>query len=235
MHTRVHEYELEGQTHEGFVAVPEGDGPHPLVLVAHAWNGQADFDRDKATMLAELGYIGFAIDMFGKGNRGETMEECSALIAPFTEDRSKIRAGILKALEVAKALPEADASRVAAIGFCFGGMTVLDLARSGEDVRGVVSFHGLLGPSGLDAAPIKAKVLALHGYDDPMGPPEDLAAFLEEMNAGGADFQVHAYGQTVHAFTVPDAADHAHGIVYNEVAAKRAFASMKAFLAEILA
>lgn len=226
------EYDIAGTKCQGFVAYPAGDGVAPVVLVAHAWGGQSEFDRDQARMLADLGYVGFALDLFG-GKTGNSVEENQALIKPFTDDRTKIRDGMTASLETATALERADPAKVAAIGFCFGGMCVLDLARAGTDIAGVVSFHGLLFPNGLDPKPIKAKILALHGHDDPMVPPDVVADFYAEMDAGGADWQLHAYGGTKHAFTNPHANDHELGTVHDEIAAKRAFTSMREFLNEL--
>src|SRR5690606_12960269 len=126
-------------------------------------------------------------------------------------------------------------SRMAAIGFCFGGLCALDLARRGAPLRGVVSFHGLLNAPPPVAATVRARVLALHGYDDPMAPPEAAVAFAREMTERGADWQLHAYGHTRHAFTNPHAADHELGLVFNERAATRSWRSMGAFLDECLA
>lgn len=229
------DYDIDGTTAHGFAAYPAGDAKAPVVLVAHAWAGQTDFEREQAKMLASLGYIGFAIDLFG-GQTGSTTEECSALIEPFTNDRTKVRDAMMASVAAAQAkLPRAADGQLAAIGFCFGGLCVLDLARAGADVRGVVSFHGLLFPSGLERKPVKAKVLALHGNDDPMAPVEQANAFGVEMTQAGADWQLHVYGGTKHAFTNPQANDHELGTVYDEVSARRAFAAMRTFLAEALA
>jgi dienelactone hydrolase len=211
------------------------DEPRPAVLIAHAFAGQGDFERQKAERLAELGYVGIALDNYGKGVLGRTREESTALMRPFLEDRSKLQRRLLAGLEAARRHPRVDASRIGAIGFCFGGLCALDLARSGADVRGVVSFHGLLRPSGLEKKQITAKVLALHGHDDPMVPPEQVLAFEQEMTAAGADWQVHVYGGTVHAFTNPEANSPALGTAYQPSADRRSWASMKLFFEEALA
>lgn len=233
--TRLIEYTHGDVTLQGEMAWDDALGPRPAVLVAHAWAGRTDFEGDKARMLAELGYVGFAIDMYGKGIVGNGVEECSALMTPVVSDRPLLQARIGTAAEVIRQQPEVVDAPLAAIGFCFGGLCVLDLARSGADVAGVVSFHGILGaPDNITQPDISAKVLVLHGYDDPMADPDALRTFCDEMTAAGCDWQVHAYGQTTHAFTNPAANDPDFGTVYREVAAKRAFASMRAFLDEVL-
>jgi dienelactone hydrolase len=225
---------------EAFVATPTAtSGRKPAVLVAHAWAGQDDFARAQARMLAGLGYVGFAVDMYGKGRRGGTPEVNATLMQPFIEDRALLRRRIVAAANAAAAHPQVDGERLAAIGFCFGGMCVLDLARSGQHgVRGVVSFHGLLGAPGPGVGSprsISSKVLVLHPYDDPMAPPESVAALAAELTAAKADWQVHMYGGTLHAFTNPEANDPGRGTVYNATAARRSFASMELFLKECLA
>ena len=156
-------------------------------------------------------------------------------MAPFMEDRALLLGRVQAALQALRRQPEVDPARVAGIGFCFGGLCMLDLARSGADLAGVVSFHGLLSPPpGAGNVPIQAKILVLHGYDDPMGPPEQMLALADELTRAGCDWQIHAYGGTMHAFTNPVVNDPAFGTVYKESAERRALASMKNFLAELL-
>ena len=231
--TRAIDYDIDGKTYEGVLATG-GSGERPAVLVAHAWAGRSDFEVGKAKALAELGYAGFAVDLYGKGVLGTSTEENQALMTPFVEDRKMLRARLLNIIDVVKAQPEVDAGKIAAIGFCFGGLCVLDIARSGADVGGVVSFHGLLGGPG-DTSAVKAKILALHGWDDPMAPPADVEALGKELNAAGADWQLHAYGGVMHAFTHPDANDPDFGTVYNANADRRSWAAMKDFLEEVFA
>ena len=208
--------------------------PRPAVLISHAWGGRDEFVERKARRLAWRGYAAFALDMYGKGRRGTTHEQCSALIAPFMQDRALLARRITAALQALRGLPQVDPRRIAAMGFCFGGLCVLDLARSGADVRGVVAFHALLKPSGLPARRIGAKVMVLHGYDDPMAPPEDVLAIAKELTAAGADWKLHAYGHTVHAFTHPQANDPANGLQYNETADRRSWHALMQFLEEVL-
>lgn len=214
-----------------------GISHQPLVLVCHDWSGRNAFAEEKANQLAKLGYVGFALDMYGKGKLGQTKEEKSALIQPFMQNRTMLYQRIHAALDVAKKLAFIDSTRIAAIGFCFGGLCVLDLARGGADLRGVVSFHGLLqsppGPG--QAKPISAKILALHGYNDPMATMDQVATFAAEMNQAKADWQLNMYGQTQHAFMNPEANDPHFGTVYNPRTEKRAFAAMRLFLEEVFA
>jgi dienelactone hydrolase len=220
---------------QGYLAWDDAvEGKRPGVMIAHAWAGRSDFENGKAEDLAKLGYVGFAIDNFGKGVLGKSTEENSALIQPFLEDREMLQNRLLNALKVMKALDAVDDSRVAAIGFCFGGLCVLDLARSAADVNGIVSFHGLFGPPGNTAGnKIKAKVLVLHGWDDPMATPDQVVSLGAELSGMGADWQIHGYGNTMHAFTNPDAHDPDFGTVYNPDADRRSWNTMQDFLCEI--
>ena len=220
---------------EGFFCYDETrSGPLPAVLINHAWGGRDEFVARKARRLAWHGYAAFCLDMYGGGKQGKSTEENQALMAPFMADRALLARRITAALTTLRAQPQVDAKRVAAMGFCFGGLCVLDLARSGADVRGVASFHGLLKPNGLPAKAIKAKVLVMHGYDDPMAPPEDVLALAKEFTAAGADWQLHAYGKTMHAFTNPDANNPSFGTVYNANADRRSWHSMLNFFEEVL-
>ncbi len=236
MAERLIEYTHNGTTLEAYMAWDDSSpGPRPGVLISHAWAGRGEFECDKARMLAGLGYCAFALDLYGKGVRGSGIEENSKLMKPFVEDRAMLQSRLSAALETFGSQPEVDAERIAAIGFCFGGLCVLDLARIGAPVRGVVSLHGLFVPPGnTDGNKIGAKVMALHGHDDPMVPVEMVNALEKELTEGGADWQIHVYGNTMHAFTNPDANDPAHGTVYNPVAARRAWVVTKDFLAEVL-
>ncbi|MDP2903821.1 MAG: dienelactone hydrolase family protein [Methylovulum sp.] len=208
----------------------------PAVLINHAWGGRDAFVEEKAKQMAGLGYVGFAVDMYGKGILGTTPEENAALMQPFMNDRVMLQQRITSALAAVKLLPWVDDTNCAAIGYCFGGLCVLDLARTGADVKGVVSFHGLFGaPDNLKGQPIKAKVLALHGHDDPMVPVEQVIAFEKEMTEAGADWQLHAFGHTMHAFTNPVANNPGFGTVYQADADRRSWLAMKNFLAEIFA
>lgn len=220
---------------EGYSAVdPSKSGKKPAVMVIHDWSGRNEFAEKKAEKLAELGYIGFAVDIFGIGKLGKTKEEKMALIKPFLDDRAALRERVLAALQAVKNIPEVDQHQIGVIGFCFGGLCALDLGRSGADVRGIVSFHGLLNPpADLADKKILAKVLAIHGHDDPMVPFEEVLAFEREMTEQQVDWQVLIYGGTKHAFTNPLANDPDFGTVYKEIADKRSWIAMKNFFAEI--
>ncbi len=225
----------DGETRlEGYLTCPDNTGTHPLVLIAHTWRGRDEFVISKAQALAQLGYAGFALDMFGQGILGESVEENSRLIQPFLENRQYLLQRIQAALNFTKSLPVVNTQHIAAIGFCFGGLCVLDLARSGVDIQGVVSFHGLLNrPEKKPIQKIRSKVLVLHGYNDPMASHTQILEFQKEMDASQADWQMHIYGQAMHGFTNPQANDTNLGIVYNKQAAQRSWQAMKTFLAEI--
>lgn len=206
----------------------------PAVLISHAWAGRGELEEHRAEQLAELGYVGFALDMYGKGKRGASKEENAALMQPLIDDRTVLQRRMNLALDVCRKQKEVDANRVAAMGFCFGGLCALDLARTGAEVAGVASFHGLFSPPGnTDGNQISAKVLVLHGWDDPMAKPDQVLALAEELSAMGADWQIHAYGDTVHAFTNPAADDPDFGTVYDADADRRSWQSLQLFLAEI--
>ena len=230
------EYSHAGTVLEGFLANPARAGERrPAVLVSHAWAGRDDFAIARAKALAELGYAAFALDNYGKGVLGANNEENSNLIGPFMADRALLRDRLLAGLQTLRAQPGVDPDRIAIMGYCFGGLCALDLARSGADIRGAISFHGLFLPSGLEPRPITAKVLALHGYADPMVPPEQVVSFGKEMTDAGVDWQLHAYGGVLHAFTVPEANDLSLGALYNADAERRSWRALVDFLAEIFA
>ena len=223
------EYPAEGLTFKAYVAFDENiKEKKPGILIASDWSGRNDFACQKARLLAEEGYLGFALDMFGDAKQGETKEEKAALIQPLVIDRIKLQRRMLAAYEEIKKIEIVDAERIGAIGFCFGGLCVLDLARSGADVKGVVSFHGLLNPPEKIVS-IKSKILVLHGYADPMVPPEEVLAFANEMTKAKVDWQIHLYGHTLHAFTNPNANDPDFGTVYNANADARSWRAMKNF------
>jgi len=232
---RLIEYRDGDAVLEGMLAWDDSvRGPRPGVLVSHAWGGRSDYEDGRAKRLAELGYAAFALDLYGKGVRGNTPEENGALMQPFLEDRAMLQRRLLLSLATLRDQTEVDSTKIAAIGFCFGGLSVLDIARTGEALAGVVSIHGLFGsPGNTDGNTIKAKVLALHGWDDPMATPDDVIALTKELTALGADWQLHAYGNTVHAFTNPAANDMDRGTVYSASADERSWTAMRNFLDEL--
>jgi dienelactone hydrolase len=237
MHTETIDYQAGGITLEGYLAYDEqGQGKRPAVLIAHDWTGRRDFPCNKAVELAEAGYVGFALDMYGKGVFGSSddVEANAALMNPLVADRAVLRQRMLGALDVVKNLPEVDSRRIVAMGYCFGGMCVLELARSGADVKGVVSIHGIFTPGDTPNEKITARVLCLHGHDDPMVPPEQVLALETEMTEAGVDWQLHAYGGTMHAFTNPDANNPDFGAMYNARADRRSTRALHDFFDEVL-
>jgi dienelactone hydrolase len=222
---------------EAFFAFDDAlTGRRPAVLINHTWAGRDAFVAEKAKKLAELGYVGFAVDMYGKGVLGTNPEQNMTLMQPFMADRAMLQQRMKAALAAVKLMSWVDDSKIAAIGFCFGGLCSLDLARTGVDIKGVVSFHGLLVPPGnTQGVAIKAKILALCGNDDPLVPPEQVLAFEQEMTEAGADWQLHTYGNTMHGFTNPLANDPVFGTVYQPDADRRSWITMQNFLAEIFA
>jgi dienelactone hydrolase len=220
---------------QGFLAYDDRHtAPRPLVLIGHQWGGRDDFANAKAIAMAELGYVGFAWDVYGAGVLGHSVEENSALMTPFMQDRPLLLKRLQAGLNTAKALPQVDKSRVAAVGFCFGALCALDLARAGEAIQGAVSFHGLLAAPPVTQA-ISARVLVLHGSDDPLAPIEHVVALREELNAAGAAWELQVYGGAKHAFAVPGADVPAIGVKHHAVAERRSLAAAEAFLAEVLA
>lgn len=231
-----HEYTIGNTTFEGALVSKGVDRPQPVVLVFHGWEGRSDAQVEIAKKLAASGYAAFACDLFGKGVRGEITGDNSALIAPLLQDRVLLRERLLGTVSFVGTLRGVDAQRVAAIGFCFGGLCALDLARAGTDVRGVASFHGVLGrPESLPIMPIQASVIVFHGWEDPMAPPKDVVALGHELTSAKADWQIHAYGNTMHAFMAVGVDRPQAGLQYNARSAKRAWTALEAFLVEAFA
>ena len=220
---------------EAYLALPAGNGPHPCVLIAPNWVGQTAFDNKVADRLAALGYAAMAIDVYGKGRRGDPAGDNSALMGPWVQDRGALRQRLLAAVDAAAALAQVDAGRMAIIGYCFGGLCALDVARSGDvRIKAAVSFHGIYGTPGLGAqGPITAKVMALHGWEDPYTPPQDHHALAAELTAAGADWQIHAYGRACHSFT-NEGANSPGTAMYNPDADRRSWTAMTGLLAEVL-
>ncbi len=225
------EYQSGGVTCEGLHVVDTAkSGKLPSVLIIHQWTGLSDNEKMRARMLAELGYNVFAADIYGKGVRPLPPESAKEA-GKYKSDRKLYRERLLSALEVLSKNAHTDPTKVAAIGYCFGGTGVLELARSGAMVKGVVSFHGGLdSPTPADAHNIKGKVLALHGADDPFVPAKDVAAFEKEMQDAKVDYKLVSYPGAVHSFTQKAAGDdNSKGAAYNEAADKASWAEMRAF------
>lgn len=242
MQTRTLPYVVEGQTMQGFLAYDDSvKGPRPAVVIAHAWRGQDDFAREKALAFAKMGYVALAADLFGEGITAKSDEESLALMLPLFADRKLLQRRIVKAVELLKEEPLVDPKRIAGVGYCFGGLTMLELLRSGAEIAGVVSCHGLLadvlGEVRAKRPPIghrlHGSILFLHGADDPMVSDSDIRQVTEELDEHGVDWQFNTYSQTVHAFTNPDAKDPDHGTLYNARTAKRSWRSLVNFLEEI--
>lgn len=233
--TETIEYKHGDVTLEGHLTYEDSfRGPRPGVLVVHQWKGLSDYEKQRSEMLARLGYVAFAVDIYGKGVRPQTVEAASAEAGKYKNDRVLLRARVTAGLEALRRHKLSDARRVAAIGYCFGGTTVLEMARSGAEVAGVVSFHGALdSPRPEDGKNIKCKVLALHGADDPFVPDKEVAAFVAEMRGAKVDWQLVQYGGAVHSFTDWKADGSMPGAKYDERADKRSWEDMKQFLAEI--
>ncbi len=234
--TKTVEYKQGNTILEGYMAWDDAkSAKRPGVLIVHEWTGINDHIKQRAEMLAKLGYVAFAADIYGKGIRPSVQSEASKTAGIYKNDRPLMRARVRAGLEELKKQKLTDPQRIAAIGYCFGGTTVLELARDAADVKGVVSFHGGLStPTPLDAKNIKAKVLALHGADDPFVKVDEVIAFQDEMRKGGVDWQFISYSNAVHSFTNKAAGtDNSKGAAYNENADRRSWEAMKAFFAEI--
>lgn len=218
---------------EGFMAWNDSmSSRRPGVLIVHQWMGLGEFEQEKAKEIAALGYVAFAVDIYGKGVRPKTPDEARKLSSKYKGDRLLYRRRLQVALRQLLVSEHVDFKRVGAIGFCFGGTGVLELARSGAPIQGVVSFHGgLATPTPQDAKNIKAKVLVLHGADDPHVPEKEVLAFMKEMrDAKVVDWQFVAYGGAVHAFTDPRA--DRETAKYHPAAARRSREAMRIFFKE---
>jgi dienelactone hydrolase len=236
--TEVIEYKDGDVVCEGFLAYDDAtDKPRPGVLVVQDWTGVGDYVKGRAQQIAELGYVAFCPDIYGKGVRPTDPKECGALATKYKSDRPLLRQRVLAGLTQFLKSPLVDKDKIAAIGYCFGGTTVLELARSGADVKGGVSFHGGLdSPKPEDAKNIKGKLLICHGADDPFVKPPEVEAFKEEMLKSGVNYKLVAYPGAVHSFTRPDAGnDNSKGAAYNADADKKSWVEMKEFLAAVLA
>lgn len=197
----------------------------PTVLINHAWSGRDDFAEGVAVQMAANGYVGIALDNYGAGARPETIDEKMALMGPLKEDRAALLTRLTAGYKAAAALDMVDADAMAAIGFCFGGLCTLDMARAGLKLKAAISYHGLLDAPEGTAKKIETDVLVCHGWDDPMVPADQVVAFGEEMVAAGCDWTLMAFGNTQHAFMVPDADSPDMGLKYNKSAADQSWAA----------
>jgi dienelactone hydrolase len=242
MHEETIPYKLGNLEMKGYLAYDSSfSPPRPGILVAHAWRGLDDFAKEKARELAKLGYVAFAADVYGQGTTADTDEKALALMQPLFFNRKELRQRIGAAYDVLAKQPQVDRSKLGAIGFCFGGMTVIELLRDGRDLRGVVSFHGILGRTLKDkkaelapnAPHLKGSLLILNGHDDPLVKKEDVEYIQKEFTEAKVDWQLHDYGHVVHAFTNPQVTDVKTGMAYNAKAARRSWQSMVNFFEEV--
>lgn len=236
--TQVVEYKHGNTVLEGYLAYDDAiKGQRPGVMVVHEWTGLGPYVKQRSEQLAKLGYVAFAVDMYGKGIRPKNPKEAAAQATIYKSDRKLMRDRAAAGLKVLQANKLTDKNRIAAIGYCFGGTTVLELARSGANVAGVVSFHGNLDTPNLqDAKNIKGKVLVLHGANDPLVPKEQVDTFENEMRQANVNWELVKYGGAVHSFTNPEAGkDASKGVAYNATADRRSYADMRQFFAELFA
>ncbi len=197
-------YEIEGQPYEGYFAINEGFGAQqPIVLLVHDWDGVDEYEQRRVQMLAESGYAAFAVDLYGQGVRPTTTEESQAESGKLYSDRAAMRQRLYAGLAQAQRMAGVNPNQVVAIGYCFGGASVLEFARAGVGLNGFVSFHGgLETPEGQDYSAVAGPLLILHGGDDPVAPMTQVAALADQFNAAGVDYDMSIYGGARHAFTV---------------------------------
>lgn len=230
--TKEIEYRGDGISMKGFCAYPDRGSHLPAVLVAPTWAGRDNFACEKAIAMAKKGYLGFAIDLYGDGLVGSSKEENATLMNNLLNQEYALMTRLRTAFNVVKKMTRVDKSNIAAIGFCFGGRCVLDMARSNFDLKAVISFHGLLESDIVKEQNIDTKILVLHGYNDPMVPPEQVNNFQQEMDSRKAEWQLHSFGNTYHAFTNPNANDIEFGTVFNKTSNNRAWKLAEDFLRE---
>lgn len=230
------EYKIGDVTFQGYIAYDNANSSkRPGILIVHQWRGLTDHEKSSARQLAELGYFAFAADIYGKGVRPQSSEEAGKESGKYFADRILFRERLTAALSELKMQPLVDVNNIAAIGYCFGGGGVLELARSGADIKGVVSFHGSLKSANPeDAKNIKCKVLVLHGAIDPFVPQEVVMGFKKEMDDANVDYVLTEYAGAVHSFTIKtEGTDNSKGSAYNEKADKRSWQAMRDFFNEI--
>jgi len=226
--------DFEGEQLEGVFVGRRDDQARPTVMLVPTVMGVSDLEIGFGRQLVELGYNAFVVDLFGKKFRGAARDTMFGEMTRLRSDRAALRRRLLAVLEQVRGLSGVEGGKIVVAGYCFGGQCALDVARSGADVAAVVSFHGLFDPPGLPPERIKAKVVAFHGWDDPMVPPEAVVALGRELTDGGADWQIHAYGNVAHGFTNPKASDlRIDGVRYNALAAERSWTSFISLLEEL--
>lgn len=234
-------YRAGGATMKGYLAYDDkAVGKRPGVLVVHEWWGLNDYARKRARMLAGLGYAALAVDMYGGGKQAQHPDDAGKFAGEVRKHREVARARFEAAMKLLEKQKNVDPKRIAAIGYCFGGSVVLDMARQGEPLAGVASFHGGLGTDAPAAAgKVKARIMVYTGADDPMAPPKDVDAFKAEMDQAGAHYQVISYPGAKHSFTNPDADEYGRKfnlpLAYNAAADKASWTDLQRFLAEVFA
>lgn len=245
MITRTFEYTNNSDTFEGFISYKDQTEKRPVVIIFHDWSGCTEFSREKAEYFANKGYVGLAVDLYGKGIRGSKTDSTinQNLMAPFIENRELIIKHYDTVINAIKKLDYVDHNKIAVIGFCFGGLCALDIARTKSNLLAAISVHGLLFPPNLKTKDnISANVLVLHGNNDPMVPIEQVISFQKEMSEKKADWQLHTFGNTLHAFTNPDANSPefnpegnppSFGVQYNQAANARTWVLCHEFLKEV--
>lgn len=238
IHTEIIQYSdpISGDDFQGVISWDKNIATaKPGILVSHAFAGQLQLEEQRTIELAESGYVGFALDVYGKGRRANTLDKALKLMAEMDANRALLLHRMNIALQVLTSHQEVDNKRMGAIGFCFGGKCVLDLARSGtDDLQGVVSFHGLFDkPDISHSGDIKTSVLIQHGWLDPMARPESIRAIANELEERNADWQIQVYGNTGHSFTNPAATDQDAGLFYHSLTHKRSWSSMLSFFEEL--
>ncbi len=231
-------YKAGSVTMNGFVAYDSANGARrPVVLVVHEWWGLNEYTKSRARQLAELGYLAMAVDMYGNGQQAENPELAGKMATPFYADPAMAKSRFDAALAYVKTLPTADTSQVAAIGYCFGGTQVLNMAKLGSPLKGVVSFHGGLAGVPADKNLLKAAVLICHGEADSFVPAAEVAQFKKQMDSIGADYSFKGYANATHAFTNPAASETGKKfkmpIEYNATADSASWNDMKAFFGKI--
>lgn len=229
-------HEFEGEQLESvFVGRRDGQA-RPTVILIPTVMGVTDLEIGFGRQLVELGFNAFVADLFGKKFRSAPRDVCFGEMTRLRSDRAALRRRLLHVLELVRGMGEVPEDQIVVAGYCFGGQCALDLARTGVDIRAAVSFHGLFDPPGLAPEKIKAKVVAFHGWDDPMVPPEKVVALGQELTEAGSDWQIHAYGHVGHGFTNPHASDlQIDGVAYNALAAERSWTSFINLLEELFA
>lgn len=230
-------YKKGSETFEGVLFTPDNvRGKAPAILLVANWMGISDETKTQAERFANLGYVVFAADVYGQGIRPKSADEAGKLAGKYKGDRKLFRDNLVAGLNELKKQTNVDTSKLAAVGYCFGGTGVIELARTGADLKAVLTFHGGLdSPTPADGKNIKAHVIAFHGADDPYVKPEELAAFEKEMRDSKIDWQLVKFGNSVHSFTEKGAGtDNSKGAAYNELADKRSFADATQFLKDTL-